>query len=390
MLAENVLGIDASRCRSGGSVDHLIGILSEANFAAFGFREVHVWVYRALAEKLPKRDNLIVHCPEALEKSLLHQLAWQACSLRSLLKANGVDLLFTADASSLCRFHPAVVLSQDALSYEPGIKEEFGFGKARLRLEAIKLVQNMQFRRADGVMFLTRYAAELIQGSCGRLKDVKIVPHGVHKQFLDAPVEEKRRLVQPIKLVCVSNYSIYKNHWNVVDSLGILRARGYDVELHFAGGGEGPARERTYARIDALGVDKERVLDHGRIAHSELPALIAGSDIFVFASRCETISITLLEGMAMGMPIACSSSGPMPEVLQGAGEFFDPNEPALIADAIEKLITNSERRIDFQARLREIAPSLTWAGCAEKTFGYLQATLERIVNGCQPGKKNRK
>ena len=78
----------------------------------------------------------------------------------------------------------------------------------------------------------------------------------------------------------------------------------------------------------------------------------------------------------MGMPIACSNAGPMPEVLRDAGELFDPQDPVSIADAIEILITDSVRRHAHQIKLHEIAPSLTWARCAETTFGYLCKTLD--------------
>ena len=50
-----------------------------------------------------------------------------------------------------------------------------------------------------------------------------------------------------------------------------------------------------------------------------MPEYLSKSNIFIFASSCENMPITLIEGMASGLPIACSDRGPMPEVLQDGG-----------------------------------------------------------------------
>ena len=69
------------------------------------------------------------------------------------------------------------------LSYEPGEIERYGWSKARLRLYALRFVQNRSLRRSDGVIFLTRYAAQVIQEYCGSLDNVCYIPHGVGRNF---------------------------------------------------------------------------------------------------------------------------------------------------------------------------------------------------------------
>ena len=120
------IAIDASRNRSGGAKAHLIGILSECDPGKYGIQEVHVWAFRALLDQLPDHPWLIKHNPLALEQSLYKQLLWQTTALTKEIKAAGCDILFTTDASTLCRFDPMVVLSQDMLSYEPGVMAYFG------------------------------------------------------------------------------------------------------------------------------------------------------------------------------------------------------------------------------------------------------------------------
>jgi len=176
-MSSLVIGVDASRNRSGGAREHLIGILANLDPAVQGIAQVHVWSYQALLVALPNHPWLIKHTLPALEGSLLSQLWWQAFNLSSELKKYGCHILFTSDASSLCRFSPSVVLSQDLLSYEPGVMALFAWGRARIRLLVIRYLQNAAFRRASGVIFLTQYAANLIQSICGPLGNSKVIPH---------------------------------------------------------------------------------------------------------------------------------------------------------------------------------------------------------------------
>ncbi|WNL15938.1 hypothetical protein [Aliarcobacter cryaerophilus] len=73
----SIIGIDASRNRSGGAKVHLIGILNEIRPENYGFEKIHVWSYPELLDLLPERDWLIKHSPTALKKSIFSQLFWQ-------------------------------------------------------------------------------------------------------------------------------------------------------------------------------------------------------------------------------------------------------------------------------------------------------------------------
>ena len=52
----------------------------------------------------------------------------------------------------------------------------------------------------------------------------------------------------------------------------------------------------------------------------------------------------LLEGMAAGLPMACSRMGPMPEILGDAGIYFDPEDANSIAGALRELIESPDLR----------------------------------------------
>lgn len=374
-----ILGIDASRNRSGGAKAHLIGILTECDPAKHGIQTIHVWAFRALLDQLPDHPWLIKHNPKSLEQSLIKQLWWQATALEGDIKSAGCDILFTTDASTLCRSRPMVVLSQDMLSYEPGVMRYFGYGLARLRLLAILVLQNLAFRRAAGVIFLTRYAAKVIQQSCGALPSIAYIPHGVDAAFKQSqavnswPEAGKR----PIRCIYVSNAEMYKHQWVVVEAILLLRKRGHNLTLSLVGGGKGPAQQllqETIAISDPEGVFVEQL---EFLPHADLPALLADADLFVFASSCENMPVTLVEAMAVGLPIACSNRGPMPAVLADGGVYFDPEDAGSIADAIEQIIQSPALRLAVAQRAKALSQQYNWKRCADETLAFVTETYLR-------------
>ena len=66
--------------------------------------------------------------------------------------------------------------------------------------------------------------------------------------------------------------------------------------------GGGPEEQVLRDQIAALGCG-DRVIMSGRVEHPELPPYLLASDIYVTASLSDTNSISMLEGMAAGLPV---------------------------------------------------------------------------------------
>jgi len=374
-----VVGIDASRNRSGGALAYLTGILGEAEPVTSGIREVHLWAYRSLLDSIPDQPWLIKHAPIELEQSLASQLWWQAIVLRRELRRNRCDILYSTDASTVCRYKPMVVFSQDLLSYEPGVIRGLGFGYASLRAIAILFIQNLAFRAADGVIFLTKYAGEIIQAACGKLQRVAHIPHGVAETFrverdLAAwPTEPS----EPIRCVYVSPIMGYKHQWNAVKAIEMLRRRGHNLTLTLIGSGVGKEGARLEQQIQEFDPHGEFVVNLGHVPQHELPRLLADSHVFMFLSSCEAFGITLLEGMTLGMPIVCSDQSSLPETLQDGGVYCDPRDAVSIADSTARVISGDQLRSDLGRRAKALSDQYSWKRCAAETFEFIAKTASR-------------
>lgn len=373
-----IVGIDASRIRSGGGVAHIMGIIRHFRIKNHDIKQIHIWSYDKLLNDLTDEDWLFKHKSFFLNKSLPFQLLWQAFILENELINNNCDILFSVDASSLCTFNPSVAISQDLLSYEPNIMTKYRYGFRRLRLIIILLVQNLTFQRASCVIFLSKYASQLIQKSTGRISNYTLIPHGIDDDFIKSSVlpSEKDYLGVPRKILYVSNAAPYKNQLQVIDAVSLLIEQGFDISLELVGGGYGSYQKLINSKIVEKDPEGSWLKQYDFVSRENLTKFLSNADIFIFASSCENLPVTLLEGMIFSLPIVCSNRGPMPEVLKDGGIYFNPNDVNSIVFALKKVIKSEKIRSDLAKKARSIGSHYTWKKCSYTTF----STITKLVN----------
>jgi glycosyltransferase involved in cell wall biosynthesis len=250
----------------------------------------------------------------------------------------------------------------------------------------LRAVQARAFRRADGLIFLTRYAQNVVMKVAPLASEkTAIIPHGVGRRFVTKPRDQagidQYSAKRPFRILYVSIIDLYKHQWHVVEAVGKLRAAGMPVMLELVGSAYPPALERlnkVRARVDPHG---QFVQYLGRVAYGELHKRYGAADLCVFASSCENMPNILLEAMASGLPIACSDRGPMPEVLGDAGVYFDPENADDIARAVRTLLVSPALRASLAEAAFQRVQAHSWQRCADDTFSYLAAVAATCGRG---------
>jgi glycosyltransferase involved in cell wall biosynthesis len=319
------------------------------------------------------------HTPNSTEQGLHKSLWWQYACLGNEARTKGCDILLNTDAGTVSRFSPAVTMSRNMLPFEEGEMQRYGFGKRRLRLELLKIVQAASLRRSAGAIFLTKYASKKIQCYSGPLRNVAHIPHGIGDNFKTNIPERCKKWSQQTTVRCiyVSPIAPYKHQGNVIRAIGHLQRQGYKVTLKLLGGGDASDINQIVRQIQCSDLQFESVDLAGTAKHSDIPAQLDNSDLFIFASSCENMPNALMEGMAKGLPIACSDRGPMPEVLKDGGIYFDPEDYFSIAKSIQLLIDEPELRRSKSQRAKLIAMEYSWARCGNETWAFLAKTLSQ-------------
>ena len=179
-----LLAIDASNIRTGGGVTHLVEVLRVAQPAAHGIEKIFVWACAATLARIEDRPWLEKRTDPALEGNLWERIVWQRRTLNKLIRAMGVNLLFVPGGSIVTNFHPTVTMSRNMLPFEWIELRRFGLSAMTLRLLVLRANQTASFKKADGTIFLTRYAYDAVTKLSGVLKGkTSIVPHGTDARF---------------------------------------------------------------------------------------------------------------------------------------------------------------------------------------------------------------
>lgn len=368
-----IVGLDASRNRSGGAIAHIKGLLSGGDPRVQGIDTVHLWAHAALLDLLEPRDWLVKHTVAASNGSILRQILWQRFKLPLEARKLGIQVMFNTDAGSFCPFQPSITLSQDMLSYEPGEMQRYPWWtKARLRLQVLRIVQLARLRKSTVAVFLTSHAAQVI-GPLSHASHIEIIPHGIDAGFFG--IDANRRSFPTsgeFRCLYVSNAAPYKHQWHVIEGIALARRKtGRDIRLRLVGGGSGSSQRKIARAILRWDPDRQFVQQASFVPNSAVRDELANADLFVFASSCENMPITLLEAMAAALPIASSDRGPMIEILGPTASYFDPEDPDSIADAIISLSETHGQNARSGRAAQERARVFTWQRCAAETWRLL-------------------
>ncbi len=167
--------------------------------------------------------------------------------------------------------------------------------------------------------------------------------------------------------VTVGNLKVQKDPLFHVEVLAAWRRRQPDAELLLLG--DGPLRADTVAAARAAGIDA--ALHLPGFVHDPTDALVA-ADVMLLASRWEGLPLSVLEGLAGGLPVVVRHTG-WADDLDFAGERLSalgPDaRPASFAEALERAVELPRERCALPRRF-------TWSGtleALEQLYGELLA-----------------
>ena len=122
-------------------------------------------------------------------------------------------------------------------------------------------------------------------------------------------------------------------------------------------------------------------LEHlGYVSVEKLQELMRSAKCLVFPSLYEGFGMPVIEALRFGTPVACSNTTSLPEVGGEAAEYFDPNDAAQMAQAVERAISNASNP-EWQERARRQSVKFTFERSAKL---LLEAMEEVSLRGPDP------
>ena len=170
--------------------------------------------------------------------------------------------------------------------------------------------------------------------SIARDKSLHYTPNGV-----DTEKFKNFRLKREKLIVAVGNLRWQKGYEYLLRALEFVRDSQYRLII----AGEGPERDKLEKIIREMGLN-DRVSLPGKMTHEAIVRLLNRASIYVMSSITEGFPKALVEAMACATPVITTDVGSCAEIVGNAGLVVKAGDPAALADAINRLIKNSELR----------------------------------------------
>jgi len=312
----------------------------------------------------------------------LLRILWEQLILPFILKKESVDVLFSP--GNICPLFsklPNVIMVQNIEPFSDDLSRGRGLTQ-RIRLKLLKILTMISIKKAQRVIFPSMKARALTEKAGTLMQHVEVVHHGIDKGIFHPSIEDNISLQFKKKygldkfILYVSHIQRYKNFFELIKAFVLLKDKiGDDIQLVFAGR---CFDEEYYKEMEDFIREhryEDRIIFLGNVPYEELPFLYSACMIFVYPSICESFGMTLVEAMACGAPILASKVEPMVEICADAANYFDPTNPAAIAEVIHKTLLDKNIVSKLKTNSLKRVTNFSWENTAMNTLKVFESIV---------------
>ncbi|MAZ72109.1 MAG: glycosyl transferase family 1 [Flavobacteriaceae bacterium] len=167
-----------------------------------------------------------------------------------------------------------------------------------------------------------------------------------------------RKSLQP-KLLWVRSFAQLYNPQMALDVLAMLRDKGYDATLTMVG----PAKDISFEQCTTR-AKKENlpVTFTGILSKEAWIYLSARHDIFINTTNFDNTPVSVMEAMALGLPVVSTNVGGLPYLIESSveGLLVAPKNVTSFAEAIEKLVQTPKLAQNIALAARKKTEQFDW------------------------------
>jgi len=207
---------------------------------------------------------------------------------------------------------------------------------------------------------------------------VEVIPNTVDCAAYEAMSCARNREARNI--LFLANFSECKGHFDALEALTRLAPRHPEVKLQLAGEDRDPGtRARLEREAGRLGI-ADHIEFLGSVSGSEKDEALRDADILILPSHIENMPVSIIEGMAAGLPVVATRVGAVGEMIEDEknGLLIDPRDPEALAERLHRLLGDRKLREDLGQRARQRACALWDADVvAERNLALYDRLLAR-------------
>ncbi|MCA0131964.1 glycosyltransferase family 4 protein [Winogradskyella alexanderae] len=151
----------------------------------------------------------------------------------------------------------------------------------------------------------------------------------------------QRHKIENINLLWVRSFSSIYNPKLAVDVLVDLKNKGHDATLTMIG----PEVDGSLEKVKSYATHKKVDVEFtGKLEKSEWIKKSKNKNVFINTTNIDNTPISVIEAMALGLPVVSTNVGGLPFLVQDGKEglLVEPNNSEAMSHAILKLFQNEE------------------------------------------------
>ncbi|MDP2318486.1 MAG: glycosyltransferase family 4 protein [Acidobacteriota bacterium] len=178
-----------------------------------------------------------------------------------------------------------------------------------------------------------------------------------------------------VRLLCVATVNSGKGHDVLLEALAAVPNHPWHLTCAGSLTRDRETADRVRGLVRQLALE-DRVRFVGELDAEALVTCHDAADVFVLATRRETYGMAVAEALARGLPVVCTTTGAIPDLVgPDAGVLVPPGEVAALAEALSRVISDADLRSRLAAGAREVRDRLqVWEVAAAR----MDAALQRL------------
>lgn len=248
-------------------------------------------------------------------------------------------------------------------------------GQMKRRLQRLA---GMTPKRKLEAIFGSHFMRDFYAAGGSHFRSHRVIHNGVRQPPRVTPAPNRTHLVEAghLRLLFAGRLVDLKGADTTVEALALLDARALGVDrvtLTVVGDGQDTAYMQRLAEVVAGSGRSADIEMRPVVPEAELPALFDAHDIYLFPSRYEPFSLTLIHALACGIPTIASRAGGNPEIVEDghSGLLFEKGDPADLAEAIARLARDPELRARLASQGQQVGSRVTFERMAGEMVSFL-------------------
>ncbi len=215
------------------------------------------------------------------------------------------------------------------------ITTEHSTNNRRRNCAIFRIIDKWMYSQYDQVVCISDKAYENLRDYIVQDENISVVYNGVDVEvFHNTPPLDVKKFGKFV-FVMVASFHWQKDQDTLIRTLALLPRGQFELWLV----GDGNRRSILEQLTEDMGVQDD-VKFWG--IRSDVPQILHASDIVVMSSHFEGLSLSSLEGMAVGKPFLASDVDGLHEVVEGAGVLFPHKDANALAKILHKLKDDTE------------------------------------------------